>query len=430
MLTLIKYRNILKKGSYNTLAISIYRIGMLAMYLLAGNTMSISDFAYVTSVMTLAVTFQMLGTSGITNSFNRYSSKYMNNNENLRKYQSSLFLILFLLIIVLLISINIFLSLVVDSVYANMEMGYKIFLCFFLICSVASAGLKGVFYANEKFYELFLTSLLSFTFLIGSYLILILLDMDMKLSFIISIFLATLAELISYLVYSRKLIYFDFLNMFNKEINKKVLCYLIPSSLSSIIVSPVNIYLVDFVSEKGTKSELALINVVLQIKNILIFIPSAFASLALSSITKSKNYKEEAKNLIIFIITCLAILIPLSLLFILFSEYIFNLYGFNSDLNFTSIMTILVLGTIVMAICLMIGQFLNAKGKTIIGLLCNVIWVFSLITLLNTIINEDTIENILFVKLLSYLILLVLLTTYSVKVYLNEKKSWNSNNVV
>ncbi len=145
---------IFRKGSFNTLSIAMYRLSMLLLYILAGNSMETGVFAYATSVMTLVITFQMLGTSGVSNTFNRYTSKYINDIESLKQYHSPLIIILLSLMLILVIFMNGLIIVTTDGVFSKIDLHTQVMLSVFLFFTVFSSGIKGIFYAYQRFRSL------------------------------------------------------------------------------------------------------------------------------------------------------------------------------------------------------------------------------------------------------------------------------------
>lgn len=421
---------IFRKGSFNTLSIAMYRLSMLLLYILAGNSMETGVFAYATSVMTLVITFQMLGTSGVSNTFNRYTSKYINDIESLKQYHSPLIIILLSLMLILVIFMNGLIIVTTDGVFSKIDLHTQVMLSVFLFFTVFSSGIKGIFYAYQRFRSLLISSLFSSFFLIFSYVIFLnYSNLQPLFSLLGSVIIGAICEFLALIYMSKTLLKFDQKLCFKVDTLKELAAFALPSSLSSLIVAPVNVYLVDFVSQKSNDEGLATFNILIQIRNMIIFAPSAFASIALSSISQASNFLKEIRALCGFLFVAIVVTFIVTSVLMFFSKDVFSLYGIN-PISDPFVLFMLVTASSFLSVgSLFLGQYLTAKSKTKLGLYLNCIWALVIYIFLQIYVEPNTILHVLNGLIVSYSILLVLLIIAAIRIFHYEKNRHRNNMV-
>ena len=366
---------IIKDGLKNSFANGISRILVICSFIFSSNFMIESDYALSTSLITLCITFQMLGASGITIGFNYFTSKYKH-SKILYTYHTNLVLILFLMI--LFIGIFIFVSLNFinfGGILSEFSKGEINYLILYVVLTILSSSAKGILLAYQKINTIFTVNILSSLFMLISIGCIYFSSTFGKLTLFIPIITGVIVEAFLYFSFTKNLIKFKKKFLGNTGEIKEITKYIIPSTASSILIQPINIYLLNLISISGSQKELTTYNIYNQLRNMMTFVQSSIATISLSRMTK--NIEEFRKAFWVTNATSVFV----AIVFFLCSSIIFSLYNLNLGDDLIIISSILCIHVLFSSLSLIYGQKLNAKGKTMLGLVANLLWVFFILVI-------------------------------------------------
>lgn len=297
----------------------LYRLVILVL-IFSHSLKDLEIFSKYSSLITMLIVFQSLGSMGILSSAITLLTKYQND----KKYNDILITFIFISIIFSLI----FFLIAYIYVYKSGLEENPLYFSFITSLLIHVVFVKGYLNFKEQYLNLSLISIISCVF-IG------------LVGFISSL---NLFEIYTYavIVESLLLIGLFLININIYEILKSkillvnifsILKFMIPISLAGFMIVPANAIIINFLNYFGETKELAIFNLGLQIRNILTFIPSVVAVIFLRQI-----FKNEKSNRVNFFISMLSII--LIVIFIYFLKF-FNFKYLNiisySDIFFISI---------------------------------------------------------------------------------------------
>lgn len=169
--------------------------------------------------------------------------------------------------------------------------------------------------------------------------------------------------------------------------------YSLPAFLLGIIIFPTQwIINLIIVNSKHGYSDLGLLNATNQFKNLLLFMPSIFASVSfpiLASQNTTTNNVNNYNEIIEFNLDLtFLIIIPFSIILIYFSKELMHLYG-KDYLEGTLLLKIIIVGVMFSAIGSPLGTAIQSKGRMWLGFQMNLVWslisFIFLLALINTI---------------------------------------------
>lgn len=396
-------KKIINLGGLNALSQGFYRLSILLMYVFSASS-NVENFAINSTIITFLVTFQSLGVAGLSLAANTYIPKFKEKENIYTKVIIDISLILALVVsIIFFFCINILLDKILVSV-VNISINYQ-FLAFFIFILCFSGVFKGFYYAKERIDYLVITSFVSAISLLSSYFIF---KFSLLNSYLVSVFVEFLFL---------TLFLFKFLDI--KSVLKikassfyyrELFRFIVPASASGMILMPVNMIVLYILGFLNSVVIISIFNYGMQIRNLIIFIPSVLGSIFLKILSDNNG-----KNTFFYM---LLINFLISLVVSLFLIFVKALGFFYMDLiNFTDLI-ILCLGSILFSINSVVGNKIVSLLKTKVGFYFNVIWAvsFILFTYLSIVIN---LVSPFFGLLCAYIVLTIIQFLY-VRKYLDE----------
>ena len=398
-------KQIINLGGLNTLSQGFYRLSILLIYMFSTSS-NMKDFAVNSTLITFLVVFQSLGVAGLSLAANTYIPKFKDKENIYAKVIISISFVLALVVsVAFLFSINPLLHKILGSI-VSASINYQ-FLAFFIFILCFSGVFKGFYYAKGKVNYLVVTSFVSAISLLNGY---FLFDLNLLNSYLISI----IFEFLFLTLFLFKIL--DVQAIFKVKASslyyKELFAFIVPASASGIVLMPVNMVALYILGFLNSVVIISVFNYGMQIRNLIIFIPSVLGSIFLKILSESNNRNNFFYMLLInFLISGGA---SFSLIFLkaLGFSYI-NLISLND-------LIILCLGSVLFSINSVIGNKIISLLKTKVGFYFNVIWAvsFILFTYLSIVINLVS----PFLGLLCAYIVLTIIQFLYVRKYLDEYK--------
>lgn len=220
---------------------------------------------------------------------------------------------------------------------------------------------------------------------------------------------------IGYICYKKNCITWRF---FDNKLNdiKKVLSFTLPLSFSGMLVMPVNFYLLKEVALNSGYLDVGIINILNQWQAILIFLPLNISTVMLPLLVK-KNTSLNRNSLMFLgktIFWFISVSIFMLTFFILFSDFLFDLYGhvYSSAID-TEILLAMALCVLILIISNQFNNYFLSINKVWLLVTGNVVWSCSVVILfyyLNSITSP--IIAIFLARALSYLIKMTFMFVY------------------
>lgn len=396
-------KKIINLGGLNALSQGFYRLSILLIYMFSTSS-NMKDFAVNSTLITFLVVFQSLGVAGLSLAANTYIPKFKEKENIYAKVIISISFVLALVVsIAFLFSINPLLDKVLGSI-GNVGINYQ-FLAFFIFILCFSGVFKGFYYAKEKINYLVVTSFVSAISLLSGY---FLFDLNLLNSYLISI----LFEFLFLTLFLLKIL--DVQAIFKVKASslyyKELFAFIIPASASGMVLMPVNMVVLYILGFLNSVIIISVFNYGMQIRNLIIFIPSVLGSIFLKILSESNNRNNFFYMLLINFLISVGASFSLIFLKALGFSYI-NLISLND-------LIILCLGSVLFSINSVIGNKIISLLKTKVGFYFNVIWAvsFILFTYLSIVINLVS----PFLGLLCAYIVLTIIQFLYVRKYLDE----------
>ncbi|AYA03213.1 hypothetical protein BEN74_10460 [Acinetobacter sp. WCHAc010034] len=396
-------KKIINLGGLNALSQGFYRLSILLIYMFSTSS-NMKDFAVNSTLITFLVVFQSLGVAGLSLAANTYIPKFEEKENIYAKVIISISFVLALVVsVAFLFSINPLLDKVLGGI-GSATVNYQ-FLAIFIFILCFSGVFKGFYYAKEKINYLVVTSFFSAISLLSGY---FLFDLNLLNSYLISI----LFEFLFLTLFLLKIL--DVQAIFKVKASslyyKELFAFIVPASASGIVLMPVNMVVLYILGFLNSVVVISVFNYGMQIRNLIIFIPSVLGSIFLKILSESNTRNNFFYMLLInFLISVGASLFLIFLKALGFS-YI-ELISLND-------LVILCLGSILFSINSVIGNKIISLLKTKVGFYFNVIWAvsFILFTYLSIVINLVS----PFLGLLCAYIVLTIIQFLYVRKYLDE----------
>ncbi|ENU64138.1 MATE family efflux transporter [Acinetobacter lwoffii] len=396
-------KKIINLGGLNVLSQGFYRLSILLMYVFSASS-NVENFAINSTIITFLVTFQSLGVAGLSLAANTYIPKFKEKENIYTKVIIDISLILALVVsIIFFFCINILLDKILVSV-VNISINYQ-FLAFFIFILCFSGVFKGFYYAKERINYLVITSFVSAISLLSSYFIF---KFSLLNSYLVSVFVEFLFL---------TLFLFKFLDI--KSVLKikassfyyrELFRFIVPASASGMILMPVNMIVLYILGFLNSVVIISIFNYGMQIRNLIIFIPSVLGSIFLKILSDNNG-----KNTFFYMLLINFLISLVASLFLIFVKALG--FSYMDLINFTDLI-ILCLGSILFSINSVVGNKIVSLLKTKVGFYFNVIWAvsFILFTYLSIVIN---LVSPFFGLLCAYIVLTIIQFLY-VRKYLDE----------
>jgi O-antigen/teichoic acid export membrane protein len=279
--------NLLKDGMLNALSQGLYRFSILLLFFL--HVKQFGDNALYTTIIMILLTFQSLGTAGLSMAAITFTSKFEEKYSYLKNIIGVSFFLAIVFAVIFYFSCELILENILKKNYyvSNVEKIYFSFSVFLLCCT---SVIKGFYYAFNKNHLIFVASLSAVFFL----LVLFFINNNLLYSYLASV-------IVEFLVLSIFFIGFlDFTKFWKSKYEyskfKEILRFIIPSFLSSFFLMPVNIVVLGFIGGFYGEKIVNLYNLGLQIRNALIFLPSSFSPILLKITSSSVIGQGERKT--------------------------------------------------------------------------------------------------------------------------------------
>lgn len=396
-------KKIINLGGLNALSQGFYRLSILLIYMFSTSS-NMKDFAVNSTLITFLVVFQSLGVAGLSLAANTYIPKFKEKEYIYTKVIISISFVLALVVsVIFLFSINPLLDKVLGSIGVA-TVNYQ-FLSFFIFILCLSGVFKGFYFAKEKINYLVVTSFVSAISLLSGY---FLFDLDLLNSYLISI----LFEFIFLTLFLLKIL--DYKAIFKVKASslyyKELFAFIVPASASGMVLMPVNMVVLYILGFLNSVVVISVFNYGMQIRNLIIFIPSVLGSIFLKILSESSTRNNFFYMLLInFLISVVASLFLIFLKVLDFS-YV-EIIGLND-------LVILCLGSILFSINSVIGNKIISLLKTKVGFYFNVIWAVSFILFTYLFIVINLVSP--FLGLLCAYIVLTIIQFWYVRNYLDE----------
>lgn len=398
-------KKLLSNGAINTISLALPKLILLILYTHLSSELEINKFTELSTIISVVLTFQMFTNSGFSKASNRYYTLFRGDSKNRSQYLFSILIT------------NVFFSFIFSIIfflgsdwYFNGYFSFEISKANVLLAT-ASVFLssvvgfsKGVIYALTRIKFLFIATLASAC----TMLLYMFFSKGRENALLELYFTGVLVEcvLLYAFVFHRGL---SVKLHSNWKIYKTIFSFSIPTIISSLLVTPVNMVLMAFISSSGSNHDVSLYNVLVQWRNIVVFVPNAFSVLALTSMTKSA---ENSKNMLddfkkhFYLISGIGFFVAFWLC--VFSEHVTHLYpSFDIDIFQYGFVLSAIVGVLI-SVNSIVGQAISAKGKTIEGLILNSIWALVLLStsyiFLNTLHEIEIVFIVLISTIISYII--------------------------
>lgn len=358
-------KKIVNLGLINGLSQGFYRGAILIVFMQATSS-SLDEFALNSTLIMLFTVFQSLGTAGLTLAANTFIPKFEDFKNiytkviiNISLFAASIISFLVYLLIDYLLPL-----ILVDSLDLP---SYK-YLSLFVLILCLSGVFKGFFYAEDKYYNLAVVSLFSGTMLLLSFFIT---NLNLLQSYLISVaieFIILLFFLIRFLEI-KKIIKIKVKRKYYEE----VFAFIIPASVSGLILMPTNIVILYILGLFNSSLLISIFNYGMQIRNLIIFIPSILGAIFLKILSTSTNGSRDIRWMII-INFMLSLLISLTLIFLKILDFKYMKIISLMD------MVLLCLSCILFSINSVVGNKIVSELKTRVGLVFNIAWALTFIS--------------------------------------------------
>jgi len=195
------------------------------------------------------------------------------------------------------------------------------------------------------------------------------------------------------------------------QVRKEFLHFAIPSFFGSLLGAPVILIANGMlVNQPNGYAQMAILSAVNQWKNIILFIPRKFVSVALPIMSNSHGDSDNSSFVRVFNLTqsiSILIIIPIVAFFGFFSDYILKFYGNDfSDGKFAFLGMLLVSG--VASIGAGGGPAIQASGKMWFGLWTNIVWSFVFLLVVWLLMEDYGIFSIISGMLIAYIVSIAL----------------------
>lgn len=390
-------RKVLSFGIINALSQGIYRASILLVYMLSTNN-DLELFALNSTIIMLLTVFQSLGTAGLTLAANTFIPKYQKQQAAYSKVIINISLLTATVAAVISYATIDFIipTILPDSIEYARSFKY-LSIIIFLLC--LSGVYRGFFFAKERYYSLAITSLFSALSIIISFFIF---DFGLLNSYLISVLVEffLLQIILSRFISLRE----TYQQITNKTQYKEVISFIVPASISGLMLTPVNIVILYILGLFNSPGLVSTFNYGMQIRNVIIFLPSVLGSVFLKFLSDNGEYSDKIKQMVVinvFISSLVSLLVIIGKLFNF--EYL-NIISLNDII-------ILSIGCLLFSLNSVIGNKIVSSLETHMGLLFNTIWaaVFIITTYLSYLYN---VPSPFLGLLIAYVVLTIVQTKY------------------
>lgn len=390
-------RKVLSFGIINALSQGVYRASILLVYMLSTNN-DLELFALNSTIIMLLTVFQSLGTAGLTLAANTFIPKYQKQQAAYSKVIINISLLTATVAAVISYATIDFIipTILPDSIEYARSFKY-LSIIIFLLC--LSGVYRGFFFAKERYYSLAITSLFSALSIIISFFIF---DFGLLNSYLISVLVEffLLQIILSSFISLRE----TYQQITNKTQYKEVISFIVPASISGLMLTPVNIVILYILGLFNSPGLVSTFNYGMQIRNVIIFLPSVLGSVFLKFLSDNGEYSDKIKQMVVINVVISSLV---SLLVI-----IGKLFNFEY-LNIISLSDIIILsiGCLLFSLNSVIGNKIVSSLETHMGLLFNTIWaaVFIITTYLSYLYN---VPSPFLGLLIAYVVLTIVQTKY------------------
>lgn len=405
-------RKILYGGTLNTLAQGIYRLGILLLYVFAAK--SGADYiAQNSTAIVVLVTFHSVGVAGLSVAASTFVSRSLSDKKLIPIYvRAIIFLSVKIALVVFFVAFAFFDILyleIVGDVKGYQSVAIYVASGVFLLSN--AAVLKGFFYAYGYYKELATISLVSaFSLFVGYS------AFAGSMAIFYSYFLSVVVEFLVVITYFLiKIGYKSWLFSPKVEsVSKEIRSFIVPASLASLVLMPINFFVLYLVGKNLSTTSLAAFNVGMQVRNFLIFIPSSFSSVLLKFVSelRAANEKDSKLDGNIFLNIALTVLsfVPIATAKFL-GLTLLQLLGWDA-------IALIMISAVLYSYNISIGVYLTADLKVGLGLIFNCIWGSVYVSSLYLILSLNDYAYAPFIAInIAYLVLTVIQWRYAKRNY-------------
>lgn len=358
---------LMRNGVLSTASNAVQRISVLILYVYASGVTDGHEYGLATSLIAVCVAIGSLSSISLGQISNRTLSR-LKNARTVKKMEAAIFQVSFLISAFVGGVFSLFGQLLIEVVVnetVERQAAYAVSIGLFSLSF--SFCLKGYMHAKFKYLILVLSSIASTFLLLVSYAYFYYEGVVLSLLYayvlmLVSELLVLLAFLIPGLLRNGYLFAVP-----NKRLVWPVVRLAWLSSLNGMIVMPVNVFLIGLLTTWHGAETAGKYNLLVQVRNAIVFIPNGFASVFLSLMAA----KKEALSFFysVKVMAVVSGIAAFCVLFCVFASGLMAAYeGYQEALVLTAFTAIL------MAVNINFGQFFIANNRPWIGIMANSIW--------------------------------------------------------
>ena len=391
-------KKILSSSLWLLIGNSIGRLAMFLANIFAARMLSQEAFGQFAMIRNTITSIEGLVSSSLSSPIiKNISHSVHNQNKDLSKLLSTIFVLNFFIGIFLLVVLFLNTNFIIEQFFLgnmNLVNGFYVGL-FILITTMSSTVLKSILIGFEKFKELSNLSIISSAISIPIILFLIYFYNFYGALFGVGIYFLV-DSLIKYQYYKKLNNKFIFNS---KDIiieSKKLLLFSTPLFISIVINSFTFWYArVLIVNETNGFKDIAVFDAAFQWLTVIMIITGATTSVALTMLSKvsAENKKDSRKIFILNLIVNFFIAFSISIVFIIFSKQIMGLYGENYLVGILTL-KILAVVSIFFTLSSLVNKFIIVNSNIYIIPISSLIASFSLFFSLNIIENYTASEKL------------------------------------
>lgn len=389
----------LRKGFINTASNAVQRAAVLIVYLLAARGMPPEDFGVASSLITLAIAIGSLSSLSLGQTANRTLSRIQ--VPRLRSRMAVLIAQASLVMSIISTATFIFFSASLTHFVTGSSVDQTdLYTIALLVFSISlSSGLKGHIWAELRYLALFVSSAVSAAVLFLVYVILWYSEWSLPLLQAYAAMAVTEAAILGALVLiplakSQSLLTVPILRHLRPVIRFSSL-----STLNGLITTPVNIIIVSMINASLGNDVAGRFNILMQIRNAIVFLPNGFASVILTLMSRARRPADLWRNAFLLSVMAGIASVPICI--------IANIWRpMESGTDYISLLVITSTTAMMIAFNTNIGQAFIALGRLWVGIVTNIIWSLTTLGLLAIVLMFETsgLEAVLMALLLAYLV--------------------------
>lgn len=396
---------LLRKGLASSLGNAGQRAAVLVLYLYSSREMEPNSFGVVTSLIALAVTIGSLASLSLGHTANRTLSriKVLRLKSRISLLIAQLaFLASSVAALFFLAFANILSELVADASLSSEE---KFSLAIAIFSISLSSCYKGHIWAEMRYELLLFSSLASSVALCVAYLTLSRLSVPTAMLHSYTVMVAVEAMMLFYVVIKPLSTQIGLFCRPRLRELYPVLRFSGVSSLNGLLFTPVNLIVVALVTASLGSSAAGQFNLLVQLRNVIVFLPNSFSSVLLTLMARARSSVNLWHNSLLMASLASLVAAPVCIVAYVFSPA-------DADEEYLSLLLITACTGVIIAFNGTIGQAFLALGRLWFGVFANAIWasatiIFVGVALLN---SHRSLQDVLYAIVGGYVMHTVLQT--------------------